>query len=252
MTDYLLVHGAGQGAWVWGRVWGYMTAPEEHPPTLHKTRRANHVYPMDLPGHGADAGGDTSGVRLDDCVEAITRTVEREGLKDLVLVGHGFGGSLVFQAAQLLPQPPKRVVLVGGIVPANQRSLISVFPRPIRTGFGLLSFLSALSRREVKVPKPAIDRYLCNTMDPMEIVQMIGFMGALPTRVLNSRLVLEEDGLPCPVTYVVLTQNRLVSPESQRRIAARCDSEETLEIEACHEVMWQHPKELADLLLRYA
>ena len=81
---------------------------------------------------------------------------------------------------------------------------------------------------------------------------MIGFMGALPTRVLNSRLVLEEDGLPCPVTYVVLTQNRLVSPESQRRIAARCDSEETLEIEACHEVMWQHPKELADLLLRYA
>ena len=182
MTDYLLVHGAGQGAWVWGRVWGYMTAPEEHPPTLHKTRRANHVYPMDLPGHGADAGGDTSGVRLDDCVEAITRTVEREGLKDLVLVGHGFGGSLVFQAAQLLPQPPKRVVLVGGIVPAGQRSLISVCSRPIRTGFGLLSFLSALSRREVKVPRPVIDRYLCNTMDPMEIVQMIGFMGALPTR----------------------------------------------------------------------
>jgi pimeloyl-ACP methyl ester carboxylesterase len=252
MTDYLLVHGAGQGAWVWGRVWGYMTAPEEHPPTLHKTRRANHVYPMDLPGHGADAAGDTSGVRLADCVQAIVRAVEREELKDLVLVGHGFGGSLVLQAAQFLPQPPKRVVLVGGIVPADQRSLISACPRPVRTGFGLLSFLSSLSRREVKVPKPVIDRYLCNTMDPMEIAQMLGFMGALPTRVLKSRFVLTEEGLPCPVTYVVLTQNRLVSPESQRRIAARCDSEETLEIEACHEVMWQHPKELADLLLRYA
>ena len=34
MTDYLLVHGAGQGAWSWGSVWGYLTAPEDHPPTL--------------------------------------------------------------------------------------------------------------------------------------------------------------------------------------------------------------------------
>ena len=41
MTDYLLVHGAGQGAWSWGHVWGRLTAPEEHPPTLHKRRRAN-------------------------------------------------------------------------------------------------------------------------------------------------------------------------------------------------------------------
>ena len=35
MTDYLLVHGAGQGSWAWGKVWGLMTAPEEHPPRLH-------------------------------------------------------------------------------------------------------------------------------------------------------------------------------------------------------------------------
>ena len=32
MTDYLLVHGPGQGSWVWGKVWGRMTAPVEHPP----------------------------------------------------------------------------------------------------------------------------------------------------------------------------------------------------------------------------
>ena len=84
MTDYLLVHGAGQGAWSWGPVWGHLTAPEEHPPTLHKRRKANRVHPLDLPGHGADAGGDTSAVRLEECVQAITRAVQREGLKDMV------------------------------------------------------------------------------------------------------------------------------------------------------------------------
>ena len=85
MTDFLLVHGAGQGAWSWGQVWGYLTAPEEHPPRLHAPKRANKVYPMDLPGHGADADGDTGEVRLEECIHSITRAVEREGLKDLVL-----------------------------------------------------------------------------------------------------------------------------------------------------------------------
>ena len=80
MTDYLLVHGAGQGAWAWGRVWGRMTAPEEHPPVLYKSRRANRVLPIDLPGHGADASGDTSVVRVEDCVQSIVEAVERERL----------------------------------------------------------------------------------------------------------------------------------------------------------------------------
>ena len=87
MTDYLLVHGAGQGAWSWGAVWGYLTAPEDHPPTLHKRRRANRVHPIDLPGQGADAEGDTAAVRLEECVQAIIRAADREHLKDMVLVG---------------------------------------------------------------------------------------------------------------------------------------------------------------------
>ena len=115
MTDYLLVHGAGQGAWSWGKVWGHMTAPVEHPPRLYAHRSANKVYSMDLPGHGADSDGDTSSVLLDECVQAIVRTVERQGLKDVVLVGHGFAGWLILQAAGLLPSPPKRLVLIARI-----------------------------------------------------------------------------------------------------------------------------------------
>ena len=194
MTDYLLVHGAGQGAWVWGRVWGLLTAPEEHPPRLHRARKANRVFPLDLPGHGPDAGGDTAAVRLEECVQSITRAVEREQLKDLVLVGHGFSGSLVLQAAAELSQPPKRIVLVAGIVPAHQRSLVSAYQRGARIGYHLFSFLSSLSRQELKLPRHAINNYLCNTMDTMEVVQSLGFFGPLPTRVLKSRISLADNG----------------------------------------------------------
>ena len=252
MTDYLLVHGAGQGAWSWGPVWGYLTAPEEHPPTLYKRRRANRVHPLDLPGHGADADGDTAAVRLEECVQAITRAVDREQLKDLVLVGHGFSGSLVVQAASEMTVPPKRVVLVAGIIPAPQRPLLSACPARTRTAFKLLSMLSSLSRQELKLPSQAIYGYLCNGMDTMEVVQLMGFLGPLPTRVLKSRLPMENSELPCPVTYIVLTQDKIISPDAQSRIAERFEGVETVEIESCHQVMAQHPQELAEVLLRYA
>ena len=252
MTDYLLVHGAGQGAWVWGRVWGLLTAPQEHPPKLHRARKANQVFPLDLPGHGPDAEGDTAAVRLEECVQSINRAVEREALHDLVLVGHGFSGSLVLQAAAELPQPPKRIVLVAGIVPAQQRTLISAYSQRARIGYRLFSFLSSLSRQEFKLPSYAIYSYLCNTMDTMAVVQTLGFFGPLPTRVLKSRISLGENGLPSPLTYVVLTQDKVIAPDAQKQTAERFGSEEIVEIEACHQVMLQKPEQLAEVLLRYA
>ena len=251
MTDYLLVHGAGQGAWTWGRVWGRMTAPEEHPPVLYKSRRANRVLPIDLPGHGADASGDTSVVRVEDCVQSIVGTVEREGLTDVVMVGHGFSAGLVLRAASELAAPPKRVVLVAGIVPPQQTPLISACARGVRFSYRLGCFFNAMSRRELKLARPAIDAYLCNDMDVMEVAQMLGFFCPLPIRLLNSRIAL-DDSLPSPLTYVVLTKDRLIGSDVQKRTAERLSSQDTVEIEACHQVMWEKPEELAEALMRYA
>jgi pimeloyl-ACP methyl ester carboxylesterase len=89
-------------------------------------------------------------------------------------------------------------------------------------------------------------------MDSMEVVQLLGFFGPLPTRVLRSRLPMETSELPCPVTYIVLTQDKMIPPDAQARIADRFEGVEKVEIESCHQVMAQHPEELAEVLLRYA
>ena len=252
MTDFLLVHGPGQGSWVWGKVWGKMTAPEEHPPRLHKPRRANRVLPVDLPGHGPDTAGDTAAIRLEECVELIARTVELERMEDVVLVGHGISAAIVLEAASHLPSPPKRLALLGAAVPEGQRPLISGCASGVRSGYRLFSLLSGLSRSELRIPRPAIERYLCNTMDTMEIVQILGFFGPLPTRLLGSRLSEEAAQPPAPLSCIVLTQDKLVSPEAQRRTAQRLNCEDTREIEACHMVPWQKPDAVADALLQYA
>ena len=251
MTDFLLVHGAGQGSWAWSKVWGRMTAPEEHPPTLHKPRRANRVHPIDLPGHGPDAQGDTAAVRLEECIEAIAYEVEHEGLRDLVLVGHGISAGIVLRAAAELPTPPKRLVMVGGIVPERQRTFMSTCSGRVRAGYRLLSMLSSISGRELRFPHPFVNSFLCNSMETMDIVRILGFFGPLPTRLLNSRLGLEGE-LPAPVSSIVLTNDRLVSAQAQRRTAERLNCEDIAEIDACHMGAWERPGELAEALLKYA
>ena len=252
MTDYLLVHGAGQGAWSWGQVWGYLTAPQEHPPRLHVPKRANKVYPMDLPGHGADADGDTAEVRLEECVHSIIRAVEREGLKDLVLVAHGFAAGLVLQAIPQLPQPPKRLVLVAGIVPVSQRSMLSAMPQTTQGGYRVLTALSKLSRQDCRYPKATISRLLCNGMDPMQVIRALGFFGPLATRVLTTRVSLDDGPPSCPVTYVVLNQDKLLPAETQERMARRIPDVEIVSLDSCHQAMLYKPKELAEILLKYA
>ena len=229
-----------------------MTAPVEHPPRLQTTRQAGRVSTLDLPGHGSDAVGDTAQVRMEECVHAIVRAVEREGLQDVVLVGHGSAGTLITQAARQLAQPPKRLVMLAGIVPQTQRSILSVFPSRARAVYRLLGVLSKVSRQDFRVPNHIIGSYLCNGMSPMELVGVTGFFGPLPVRVITSKVPVEEDPLPCPVTYVALTLDRLVPMENQLRMAQRLPDPEIVNVNSCHQAMLKNPREVAEVLGRYA
>jgi len=191
-------------------------------------------------------------VTLEECVQAIIGAVAREGLRDVVLVGHGFAGLPLLQAAQQLPHPPKRLVLIAGIVPDNQRSLLAVFPPRTRKAFQILKALSAMARQDPRLPRWVITHYLCNGIDPMEVVHILGSFGPLPTHALTARVSVPGLKAPCPVTYVVLTQDRVLPPHIQRCMAGRIPDAEVLPLDSCHQVTLAKPRELADLLLRYA
>ena len=115
-----------------------------------------------------------------------------------------------------------------------------------------MAVLSRLARRELRMPFWVISRFLCNDMDTMKIVQNLGYFGALPTRVLTARLSLDDGPPPCPVTYVVLTNDKLVPSASQERMARRMPDVDIISVDSCHQVTLYKPKELADILLQYA
>ena len=249
MTDYLLVHGAGQGAWSWGKVWGQMTAPVEHPPTLYRHRQAVRVRAVDLPGQGSDAALDAGLVDMSEGVRAITNVVEREGFTDYIIAAHELGGTVVLQALNELQPAPKRLVLVAGIVPSSRGKPVSAYPTPMRAAIALCKTMSALIGRDIQVPKNLVSNYTCKGLEPMQQVETVGHLGPLPLRMLTQSVSFDVDNLPCPVTYVVLGDDQLIAPDRQRAMAARIPGANIIEMDAGHQAATQKPRELADLLL---
>ena len=86
----------------------------------------------------------------------------------------------------------------------------------------------------------------------MEVVQALGFFGPLPTKALTAKLSLDDGPPPCPVTYVVLNNSKLVPPSAQVRMAHRIPDVDIITVDACHLATLSSPKELADILLAYA
>ncbi len=248
MTDFLIVHDVGQSAWFWNRVWGSMTAPSEHPPRLASPRYSSQFHLLNLPGHGSDEEGDTAEVRLDECIQAITRTVERRGMRDLVLVGHGVGGMIAALAAPLLPENPKRLVMLAGVVPEKNRSPLTRYPVMIRKHLSGGFNWARLLGKETRLPRSMVARYLCNTLSPSEITRALGFFGPLPTHLLKTPVELALTALPCPVSYVVLDQNRLFVPTLQIAMARMIPNVELLHLDTCHQACLHLPEETGDLL----
>ena len=83
MTTYVLVSGMWLGGWAW------------HGVTTALRGNGHEVFPLTLTGVADRSHLLGPGVDLDTHIEDIVRLVEIEDLRDMVLVGHSYGGVVV-------------------------------------------------------------------------------------------------------------------------------------------------------------
>ncbi len=100
MAEFLLIHGAGHGAWCWRDV-------------LPLLRAAGHAArAIDLPSHGDDPMPPET-VTLDDYVTAIANAFG----ESTILVGHSLGGLSITAAADRAPEKVASLVYLCAWVP---------------------------------------------------------------------------------------------------------------------------------------
>jgi pimeloyl-ACP methyl ester carboxylesterase len=116
MTNFVLVHGAFVGAdcWRWVR------------PLLWQAGHA--AYTPSLTGLGERTHLATPQTDLSLHVRDVVSAIEYEGLRDLVLVGHSYGGMVISMVADQMPDRVSHLVYLDALLPLEGESMYDVIP----------------------------------------------------------------------------------------------------------------------------
>ena len=111
MTDYVLIHGAWHGSWCWARVRRLLAAG------------AHRVFTPTLTGVGERSHLLSRDVGLDTHVADVANLMIWENLRDIVLIGHSYGGVVARHVADRMPDRIRSLIYLDAFVPENGKTL---------------------------------------------------------------------------------------------------------------------------------
>jgi pimeloyl-ACP methyl ester carboxylesterase len=233
MATFVLVHGGGQGGWVWQQV----------APLLRAQR--HEVYTPTLTGFGERHHLDGPTVTFKTFVEDVANLMIFEGLTDVVLVGHSLGGIIIPRVAEVVPQRIRRVVWTTAVVTKDGQNLLQAVPQ------------SPWTARAVKLSADGIvhqdEELLLDANIQDGTPEQRAFVRDRHRKYPQHAFV--EPGrlsaflkLGLPTGYIVATEDRTIEPHVARGFMDLLPGCRQAKIAAGHQCMNTRPKELVKIL----
>ncbi len=123
-ATFVLVHGAWCGGWIWRRVEDRLRA------------EGHRVFAPTLTGLADRSHLASSAVDLSTHVSDIANLLRWEELRDVVLVGHSYGGMVITGVAEAVPAGAiDAIVYLDAFLPADGHSLTDYAPLPTTDDF---------------------------------------------------------------------------------------------------------------------
>ena len=114
MATFVLVHGAWSGGWCYAKVAALLRA------------RGHTVFTPTLTGQGERAHLLSASVNLTTHVADVANVFHYEGLGDVVLAGHSYGGMVVTGVADRIASRVGALVYLDAFLPENGQSLFDI------------------------------------------------------------------------------------------------------------------------------
>jgi len=114
MTTFVLVHGAWSGGWCYGKVAALLRA------------RGHTVFTPTLTGQGERSHLLSAGVNLTTHITDVIGVFDYEGLDDVVLAGHSYGGMVVTGVADRIAGRIAALVYLDAFLPESGQSLFDI------------------------------------------------------------------------------------------------------------------------------
>ena len=219
MTRLLLVHGAFHGGWCWDRLVPELAA------------RGVEAEAIDLPFTTPEADRD-----------AVAAAIDRlsDGGHPVVAVGHSFGGAVLTASAGGAGgrRPAAHLVYLTAIMHEPERAI----------DLGQTPGMSALRMEgEVASVDPAqATTAFYHRCRPEDAEWATARLRPMPTATLVAPLPDHVAWKHVPSTYVVCTDDQIISPQSQRAMAAQAGG--SVDLDSDHSPFLSCPAALADVL----
>ena len=245
---FVLVHGAWHGGWAWERMLPYLS------------NAGYKVFTPTLTGLGEKANLATPDIGLNTHIQDILTLLEKEKLRNVVLVGHSYGGMVIAGVADKAPERishlvyldafvPKDGQSVGDIIGPQGMSLIRQGAKAVGQGWRIPPFpverIGITSEADIAWVKPKLVPQPIKTFEE-------------PVRLTNPAAA------SLPRTYIYLTKPAMATTEEFKKglrgtvfegFAKMAQSSKDwgyYEMETGHDAMVLEPQKLIELLIKIA
>jgi len=237
MATYVLVHGGGHGGWCYQRV-------------ARLLRSAGHeVYTPTLTGLGERSTMLSPRIDLDLHIRDVVAVLHYEDLRDVVLVGHSYGGMVITGVADRAADRIGRIVYLDAANPVNGQSLLDVAGPMIEATRPAGQVVDGVEL--VLLPSPEAGRFYGVT-DPDDVAWMADRLTGHPWRCFEQPLQLtHEAALWAIPQYHIVCSSTLPTRDPELMEKARAAGR-LWEIDTGHDLMITEPDAVADALLQVA
>jgi pimeloyl-ACP methyl ester carboxylesterase len=211
-------------------------------------REAGHeVYSPSLTGMADRKHLRRADIDLDVHITDIVDLVEYEDLRNVVLVGHSYGGMVITGAADRLLDRVGHLVYLDAAHPKSGESMLDHAPTLMAEVYREMRVVDGVEL--VFFPDSPSIRYMGVT-DPDDYAWMVSKITPHPWKCFTQKLVLQnEEGVQrIHRTNVNCISSLEVLPEESRRRAL--DADQLFEIDTGHDLMITEPRAIADMLLK--
>ena len=230
---FVLVHGAWHGGWCWRRVSDLLE------------RQGHKVFTPTLTGLGERSHLLRAGINVSTHVTDVANVLKWEGLSNVVLCGHSYGGLVVSGVAEQMSSAIGSIVFLDAFVPENSDSMAALTSGAVRDNLKI-----AAERGDLGVPARSAAAFLVKDkdqawVDAMCVPQPIGTMTEKITLTgarerIGKKAYIRASAYPNPAFDTAYAR---VNADTSWR---------TYEVPCGHDVMVDMPERLTEILVEVA
>ena len=237
MATYVLVHGGPHGGWCYQRVARILRSAghEVYAPTLTGVGERSHLVRRD--------------VDLDLHIRDITAVLSYEDLRDVILVGHSYGGMVITGVADRAADRIGRLVYLDAANPVNNQSLVDISGPLMEMARGDGRVVDGVELVLFPGTEP-LPNYGVTSAD--DIAWMTERLTPHPWKCFEQPLRLEnENALWAIPQYHIVCTSTLATRDAELMAKARAEGR-LWDIDTGHDLMITEPQMVAAALLEIA